>query len=357
MTEENPLCLECQAQVHPDWSFCSHCGTRLTGPETVTRVPQSPLSAGIPACGNCGAAVDTAGSFCWNCGIPLATGREPFIPAHPESSAENASQFQPSQRDDRASLGSIPHATRTKTPLSRRATVGSTLLLVGVAVLVVAILSGWYTYSLSASEQMSGTTYTVTASVTLYPLDRIIETITCQGGSACGQVNTTFSGTYPQAGSNGIGALYDLTAGLTLGGIAFAVAAVVLAFQHDRHHSRWAGTLAVVSVILVALAPTLLLATQPEVITAQGAPYAGPGSLPGGLSPRTSFFGSCSGTNCGLAFPSGVSDSGSWGPSVGWYLSWGAIAALLVGWLVIREPRKKVASPITPDMLRKKRYV
>jgi hypothetical protein len=360
MPDDPVLCPKCFAQVHPAWPFCSHCGSRLVEAQTVVRVAKSPLPAGIPVCENCGAAVDTTGSFCWNCGVPLVTGREPFIPAHPESSAENESRVESSETPSRAGLAdfrAIRHAARTKTPPSRRTIVGNTLLLLGVALLVVALLSGWYTYSLTASEPISGTTYTFTASVTLHPLDQIIETITCQGGSACAPYNSTFTGSYSQGGADGVGALYDLAAGLVVGGMASAVGAVILAFRNNARRSRWVGTLAVLSAILVALAPTLLLATQPTVITSQGAPYTGPGSAPGGSSPRTSFFGTCSGTDCGLSFPSGVSDNGSWGPSLGWYLAVAALAPILIGWLAVQRPKEKVVGPITPEMLREKRYV
>ena len=67
------FCPHCQAQVHPDWPFCSHCGSRLD------RTPPP-----IPVCENCGAAVDVQGAFCWKCGVPLLTGRQPFIPAPAE---------------------------------------------------------------------------------------------------------------------------------------------------------------------------------------------------------------------------------------------------------------------------------
>ena len=78
MPDEPLLCPQCQAQVHPDWPFCSHCGWRLDqSPPPSPR--QAPL---IPVCDNCRAAVDTTGAFCWRCGVPLSTGREPFIPAN-----------------------------------------------------------------------------------------------------------------------------------------------------------------------------------------------------------------------------------------------------------------------------------
>jgi len=69
---EVTLCPKCQAQVQPDWPYCSHCGSRLD------RTPPPPPT--IPTCVNCGATLDTSGAFCWKCGVPVATGRDPFIP-------------------------------------------------------------------------------------------------------------------------------------------------------------------------------------------------------------------------------------------------------------------------------------
>lgn len=360
MIDEISLCPECQAQVHPDWFFCTHCGIRIAEYPTIVPLAKLPLQPGEPACENCGASVDTSGSFCWKCGVPLATGRAPFIPAHPEAPAESGLAPESDQLLDlehQAESESVSRAPRAKRHFSSKTVAGSAILLLGVAIIVFAVLSGWYTYSLVASEQVSGNNYTVSASVTLYPLDQLIETVTCQGGSGCGSINSTFTGSYSQGGADGVGALYELSAGLLLGGIASAIGAVVLAFRDRRVRSRWMGTLAVLSILLVAVAPTLLLIAQPYVITADGAPYTGPGSVNAGSSPRTSFFGSCSGTDCGLSSSSGVFDSGSWGPSLGWYLSYAGLGALFAGWMVIREPREKFQGPITPEMLRKQRYV
>jgi hypothetical protein len=69
---EPVFCPKCAAQVHPEWPFCSHCGSRL--------MAFHEANGRFPACSNCGAAVDTTGAFCWKCGVPLDTGRQPFIP-------------------------------------------------------------------------------------------------------------------------------------------------------------------------------------------------------------------------------------------------------------------------------------
>jgi hypothetical protein len=353
MPDETPSCIECLAQVHPDWQFCSHCGSRLVPSRTIVPVAGTPLPPGIPACGNCNAAVDTTGSFCWRCGVPLETGRKPFIPAHPQSVPEPETDEDslgapvPSTDEDHRATSALSEG---RTPRSRRPVAGGALLLVGVILVVAALFFGWYAYSITASDTVSGTTVTLTERITLYPLNQIKEAVTCQGWSECAQFNSTSTSSYSQGGSDGLGALYDSAAGLAVAGLVIGVVAAGLAFRGDRHQSGRAGTFAVLAVILVALAPCLLLVAQPTVISSQGAPYTGPGTVPGGVSPRTSFFGSCTQTGCGVSFPSGTTDNGSWGPAIGWYLSLAAIAPLIAGYLLVRPRKVAPTGAITPDM-------
>jgi hypothetical protein len=360
MPEDVPLCPECLAQVHPDWPFCTHCGSRLNLGSTSAPVPalsglnRPPIapSGPYPVCGNCGAAVDTSGSFCWKCGVPLLTGWEPFIPAHPEpadqpgTAAESLTAPVASVREE---LGRASSRPARRTPASRRSVIGGTLLLLGVVLLIVSLFMGWYAYSLTASATASDVSVTISGTTTPYPLNQITEAMTCVGWSGCAQFNITSASSYSQGGDDGIGALYDIVAGFVIAGIVIGVAAAALAFSGGRR-SGLAGTLAVLAIILVALAPTLLFASQPTVISSQGAPYTGPGSVAGASSPRTSFFGSCSGTGCGLVFPSGTTDSGSWGPSTGWYLSFVAVAPLIAGLLLVRRQRKGPVEPSVYDL-------
>jgi len=347
MPEDVPLCPECLAQVHPDWPFCTHCGSRLNLGSTSAPVPalsglnRPPIapSGPYPVCGNCGAAVDTSGSFCWKCGVPLLTGWEPFIPAHPEpadqpgTAAESLTVPVASVREELGRASSRP-ARRTLAP--RRPVIGGALLLVGVVLLIAALFMGWYVYSITAADSVSGVSVRETGTITLYPLNKITQDLVCQGWSGCAPYNISSSSSYTQGGDNGVGALYDLVAGLVIGGIVVGLTAAALAFGGSRRHPNLAGSLALLAVILVALAPLLLLAVQPAVLHSQGTPYTGPGSVSGGPSPETSFFGSCSGTGCGLSLPNGATDNGSWGPSTGWYLGLAAIAPLLVGFFLIR---------------------
>jgi len=342
--DDVPLCPECLAQVHPDWPFCSHCGSRLNPSSSSVTLPAhavySPASTAppgsIPVCGNCGAAVDTTGSFCWKCGLPLVTGREPFIPAHPESADQpgtTAESVTVPVASIREQLGGFSTQSARRTPASKRAIVGGTLLLVGVALLLVSLFVGWYGISASAADTVSGSSFTISGTATYYPLNQLTETITCQGSSYCYLVNSTYSGPYAQGSFNSLGTLYNLVADLVIGGVIIGLAAASLAFTSGRKRSGWAGGLAIIAIILVVLAPTLLFAAQPAVLNSQG-------SSSGGSSPRSSFFGSCAGSGCGSSFEPGETISASWGPSIGWYLGLAAIAPLLAGLFVVLGKRE-----------------
>lgn len=234
----------------------------------------------------------------------------------------------------------VPRSTR-KGPLSRRSVIGAALLVVGVVLLLATLFVGWYAYSITAADSSSGTPFTITGTITLFPLDQVSEAVSCQGWSGCSSYNGTVTGPYPQGGSNSLGGLYDLVAGLVIASIALGLAAAVLTLARVRRLSRLTGILVVLAIVLLALAPTILLAAQPSVLSAQGAPFTESGKTTSTSSPGTSFFGSCSGTGCGVSLQAGVTDSGTWGPSLGWYLCLGALAPLLAGLLVIRGEQKR----------------
>ncbi len=299
--------------------------------------PEAPNLPTLPVCGNCGAAVDTSGAFCWKCGVPLETGREPFIPAHPES-ADQAVAEPPVIRSAsfRRDLRRFSHRPSRGSRVSRRSITSGALLLAGIALLVVSLLVGWYAVSATASSEVSGTSFTVSATETYYPLNQISETVTCQGWSGCPQIDTTSWTSYSQGTFDSIGTLYDMVSIFVISAIILGLVAAFLFFTSGRQRSGWAEALVVVAVLLAVLAPAVLIAAQPAVLNSQG-------SSSGGSSPRTSFFGSCSGSGCGTSLPYTGALNASWGPSVGWYLCLVAIALLIIGLYVYRGPR--VGSP------------
>jgi len=331
MADALPLCPQCQSTIHADWPYCSHCGSRLwTGP-----IPPPP----VPICAHCGAQADPTGSFCWWCGVPLARGREPVLPVKSIAGAATVEGGAPSVAvgpAPRSSPGTASRKAGPARPASRRSVVGGVLLLIGIAILVTSLFVGWYAVSATAFDDVGGSSFTASASATLYPLNYLSETFTCQGSSVC-FANSTYAGAYSQSSFTSLGTLYGVVAGLVVAGIALGAGAVAFAFLGGYRRTLWAGRLAVLAVVVVVLAPTLLLVAQPAVLNAQGAP-------PGGTSPRSSFSGSCTGSQCGTDVAPGETTSASWGPSIGWYLGFVAVVPLLLGWLEIRSRRKRSAA-------------
>ncbi len=327
MADGLPVCPQCHSSIHADWPYCSHCGSRLwTGP-----IPPPP----IPVCRHCGAQVDPTGSFCWWCGVPVFTGRGPILPSKSESSppTETAEEAPPvGGPPSRAAPGKPSPPAPAAKPNARRSVLGASLLVVGIVVLLVSLFVGWYTVSSTATDEVSGSTFTASATANLYPFNYLSESFNCQGSSYCFS-NSTYTGSYAQGSFASLGTLYDVVTGLILGGIALGCAAVALAFAGGYRKKVWAGRLAVLAVVVVILAPTLPALTQPSILSSQG-------TSSGGASPQTSFAGSCAQSACGNDLSPGATTSASWGPSLGWYLGLVAIVPLLLGWLELRSRRK-----------------
>ena len=326
-----PDCPQCHLPIHADWPYCSHCGSRLwSGP-----IPPPP----IPICKHCGAQVDPTGSFCWWCGVPVFSGREPILPGKSEPSPPSDTVVEaPSVSVSYvhaapAKLSAPPSKSR---PPARRPVLGASLVVVGILILLVSLFVGWYTISSTATDTVSGSSFTGSATATLYPLNYLTETFNCQGSSYCFS-NSTYTGAYAQSSFSSLGALYDAIAGLLIGGAALGCAAVALAFAGGYRKRVWAGRLALLAVVMVVLAPTVLAIAQPSVLGSQGTSSSG-------ASPQTSFAGSCSQSGCGNDLAPGATASASWGPSIGWYLGFAAVVPLLLGWLELRARRKQSAA-------------
>lgn len=327
MADGPPVCPQCHSPIHADWPYCSHCGSRLwSGP-----IPPPP----IPVCRHCGAQVDPTGSFCWWCGVPVFTGRAPILPARSEPSppgdaaVEAPNEASPSVHSAPARVSPPPARAR---PTARRPFLGTVLLGVGIVILLVSLFVGWYTISSTATDTVSGSTFTGSATATLYPLNYLTESFSCQGSSYC-FTNSTYAGSYSQGSFASLGTLYDVVAALIIGGIALSCAAIALAFAGGHSKKLWAGRLALLAVVVVVLAPTVLALAQPSVLSSQSTSSGGP-------SPQNSFAGSCAQSGCGNDLSPGQTTSASWGPSIGWYLGFVAIVPLLLGGLEVRSKRR-----------------
>lgn len=234
---------------------------------------------------------------------------------------------------------------RGQTPSGGRAIAGSALRVLGIALVIAALFVAWYSVSSTGEEVVGGTPLATTGSLTFYPLNQFSFKLTCQGSSSC---FSNLSGTeaYPQGTFDSIGTLYDIVAGLVIGGIVLSALAMLLAFMGGRRRSGWAGTLALVAILVLVAAPVLLAVAQPSVLSSSG------GSPTGGSSPDTSFFGSCSGSGCGSSMTPGETVNESWGPSAGWYLCLVGVAFLLAGLIVGRGQRNGARPPSVYDLVR-----
>jgi uncharacterized OB-fold protein len=391
-------CPKCAAQVHPDWPYCTHCGSRLdleqnfgskkancascgaavssssaicpqcgsqlgTGDESLLP-PRGVVSRGvtesrppppssdsahpgaapdtsedeIPICENCGAAVDTTGAYCWKCGVPLETGRDPFIPAPPaapdrvgprEDSLGVYTQSSPARPRERSGQ------SRRRPPLTRRDVSRSAFLIVASALLLVSLFAGWYVVSATASYSYEEGPVTLNATSTQYPFNHYSETITCEGSANCFG-NQTYTGT----NSGSLATLYDLAAGLVVGAVITGVTGVIVSFAGGRNRARLTGNLALAALILSLMAPAIMFAAQPYVLNTQGAPGGSAQNQSAGPSPRTSYFGTCSGSGCGSALTPGETLNANWGPGLGWYLPIAAAAPLLLGRAFASGPKR-----------------
>jgi hypothetical protein len=335
MPAEPLLCPQCLAQVHPDWPFCTHCGSRLKLEPAPVQSPTSEPS--IPVCSNCGAAVDTSGAFCWKCGVPLSTGREPFIPANlePGTEADDVSVEEAEPRSFKEHRRKSKKR-RNQGPTSARSVAAGIVLFVGVVLLVSSLLIGWYSVTARATGSEQGTTAYVNGTEVYYPLNQYSLQLTCAGSSYCPQ-NETETSSYSQGTFDSIGTLYDIVAAFVIGGFALGFCAGVIAIASRRLGSRLVLGLALIAIILAVLAPTILMVAQPSVLSSQRGSSSGSGDW-------SSFFGSCSGSNCGQSLVQGVGLNATWGPSLGWYLALSATAPLIAGLFLGRTPRAKSAS-------------
>lgn len=311
-----------------------------------TRPPGAMSNSAAPAdeeeeilvCENCGAAVDPVGSYCWKCGVPLEMGTEPYAPAPPGPT-------QPYVPGPPSSPTGLP-AYRSRTPAperfsgrrslrTRESNLRVVFLLLGLLLLLASVFLGWYATSATASYTYGGQPATLTGTATQYPFNHYFESVTCEGTASCFANNS-----FTASNSGNVAGLYDAVGAIAVGGIIAGVAGIAISLTGIRTRSKLVSLLALLAIVLTLSAPIVLLAAQPGVLSAQGAPGGSSGNPSTGASPRTSFFGSCSGTSCGSALTPGQTESADWGPGLGWYLALMAAIPLILGFLIGRAPAR-----------------
>jgi hypothetical protein len=306
---------------------------RMTGPAGVREDAESPIN--VPVCENCGAAVDTTGAFCWKCGVPLATGRDPFIPedAPTSSTIEPTNQLlQHSGPSARARGRAHPASLETRNLSRRRSPLAGAFILAGIVLLVLSSLFGWYSTQVNATylgppgghSQESGTE--VIYLLNYYTLD-----FSCSGSPYCPS-NLSQTGPYADSDVQSLGFMWILLSGLVVAAIVLGVVGAALAFTRQRDPRRVLRFATLLMIALVALSPAMLAFGQPALIKSNESSTSGQVPPPG-----TTFYGSCTGASCGVNPGQGELISENWGPSLGWYLCLLAIAPLAIGYLMIRD--------------------
>lgn len=240
--------------------------------------------------------------------------------------------------------------------MAKRGMLGGLLMIIGAILLIVALLTSWYTYSAKTSESFAGNSATGTINLDLHPGSNYVSSssYSCSGPQAsslcpsstsnsCPYVSSSSSNSCPAGNFNKTGALYAVTEYLVIGGLVLGLLAGILAFVSGGKPGMRKGALAlgIIALLLAIATPITLLAAQPGAIKADSS------NVPSGSSgPWSSYFGSCSGSSCGTG--GGPNSSATWGPSVGWYLSIVAFIVFLLGTMMIMRGGKDSSSMAAP---------
>jgi hypothetical protein len=190
--------------------------------------------------------------------------------------------------------------------------IAGALAIVAAVLLLVSVFLGWYVTTFSGSNDG----VSVSESATFVPGQTVTYSFSCSGSFACPASNQT---TYSNLGLNQTGKLYLTTEILLiLGFIVGIIGAIVLFVARAGLRARRSiGMALVVLGLIVAIAtPTMLLALQPNALHTDSFTNGANSTS----SPATSFFGSCSGSACGLSGNT-FNASETWGPGIGWYLA------------------------------------
>jgi hypothetical protein len=233
--------------------------------------------------------------------------------------------------------------------MAKKGMLGAILLIIGAILLIAALFTSWYTWSL----QESGAGGSITGDTDFHAGTSYTTSFSCSGeassvcpsGATCPYSGSSSTGC-TAAGENKTGQLYAVTEFIVIGGLVLGFLAGILALMGGTKPGMRKGAVALgaIALILALVGPVVLLAAQPGAVKSDSTPSGG--SAPSGSGPYSSYFGSCSGSNCGFGGSGATSVSGTWGPSVGWYLSIVAFVLFLLGVImVMRGGRESSAMP------------
>jgi hypothetical protein len=204
-----------------------------------------------------------------------------------------------------------------------RSRVGTILLIAAVGLLLASLFLPWYTMTSTAAggEQLH---------------------FLADGQASVTLDGVTISGTYSTAGLNTTGLLYENVEGMLIVSILGAGGAAFLAFAMPRRPDlRWAPLLlGLVIVSLATIAPLMVASQQPGALTADlSAKYDVNNPYSPFSSPTNTFIGQAS----------TLTWSQSWGPDVGWGLSFFAGGVAIAGALYAFFARLPPGMAPTPE--------
>ncbi len=217
-------------------------------------------------------------------------------------------------------------------------TIGALIVLVGALLLIATVFVPWYSESESFHTPVGGSwSYTTTSYPGLANQNGTVRS-SCSGaalplpvnGSLCPPSQTSYNG----ADLNTTGLLVETGYFLLLAGFVLGVisALIGLATRRRSKGAVTAGALGIVAMVLAVAVPVLFAVLLPTAISDDLPQETGSG-------PWSSFMGSHT-TNL-----VDISVKLTWGPAIGWYLSFVAFVVLLVGAIVLILARKGPASP------------
>ncbi len=220
--------------------------------------------------------------------------------------------------------------------------IAAVFILVGAILLVGALLTPWYCYNTAWAGGPAGNYGTANATYYLGP-PSLSGTIwlTCTGNARWCPTQASYS----SADENHTGIVAGITFGMLTAGAALGVIAGSIGVVGRGKPPRPFPviTLAILATALAIAAPGLFAGSLPSAfsqdISIAHCLYCT------GTGPWTSFSGS------GFWEVGMVGGPDSWGPSIGWYVSFAAFAVLLVGVILLMvfrmDPSRPGASPST----------
>jgi len=215
-----------------------------------------------------------------------------------------------------------------------RRLVGAIIVLIGAVLLIAAAFMPWYSYEVNASSP-AGSSTTTQNSYPGFPGQNGTIQYSCSGTySSCPSQNS-YTGLTPA--ENNTGNIAETGYLLLIVGFLVSIIGFIFGMM-SRNNPRRASPamiLAVLGMILALITPILFAVSLPGALTKDI-----PSQFRAGSGPWGSFIGS----NTSTPFP-GVTVKTTWGPAIGWYLSFGAFVILLIGMILLWRYRKDPAEP------------